>query len=90
MMAFHVNTSIVSCFPELFDSMNKIFYGGTLRTKKFYQTNEFQLSKMAQTQGKYAGNSKDRINTFNSQVINFVNYFGENEGFTKLLQLLNW
>ena len=34
---FDTNVGIVSCFPEFLDILNSIFYGGTMRTKKFYQ-----------------------------------------------------
>ena len=47
MYYFHKGSAIASCYPEMFDTLNKIFYGGTtIRTKKLYQTNENSFNRM--------------------------------------------
>lgn len=37
---FHLDTCLVSCHPEMFDTLTKIFNGGGSRCKRYFQNNE--------------------------------------------------
>lgn len=43
---FNEDVGLVACFPDMFDTLFKILYGGFDRTKKFYQSCEQNLFKI--------------------------------------------
>lgn len=53
MFYFHTETGIVACFPEMFDTMCKLFQAGQPRTKRYFQNNEQALWKLYQISDKY-------------------------------------
>lgn len=99
----HQNMQIVSkkvafgsAFHELFQTIIKIFniqiskiYSSQYqpyddsRFYKFYTSNQFQS---AQYEKMFVSKTKET----NSQVANFINYFGNLEGFSVLMKLITW
>lgn len=82
----HEKIAAASCFPEFFSSIAKIF-GAENRCIKFFQENEFSMNTFTKA---FVTKPKDRHSSSATQIVNFVNLFGNLGGFDRILDLMKW
>lgn len=76
---FNEDVGLVACFPDMFDTLFKILYGGFDRTKKFYQSCEQNLFKIYKIGDKSL-----------QPYIGLFNYFKNEGGIEAIENLLKW
>ncbi|CAD8115825.1 unnamed protein product [Paramecium sonneborni] len=77
---FHLDTCLVSCHPEMFDTLTKIFNGGGARCKRYFQNNETLLLKMNNINDRYSQNPQQ----------GFFKYFQDRNGLQEIDNLIAW
>jgi hypothetical protein len=77
--------AVVSAFPELCDTVSKLF-GGSARSKVF-ENATFPTVAISDC---IAHRNKENYNRNPTETINLINYFGSISGFDLLLKLLSW
>lgn len=78
--------AIVSCYPEFFESLGKVF-GSHPRCHIFFASNDIQLKGYSTV---YAVRVKDRYFSNYNGIVNCINFFGNLKGFDEILNLLSW
>ncbi|CAD8174555.1 unnamed protein product [Paramecium pentaurelia] len=77
---FHLDTCLVSCHPEMFDTLTKIFNGGGSRCKRYFMNNEQQLLKMYSISDRHTQNFQQ----------GFFKYFQDSNGLQVIENLITW
>jgi hypothetical protein len=78
--------AIVSCYPELIESLGKMF-GSHPRCQIFFNNNDIPLKSYPST---YAIRVKERLFVNYNGNVNCINYFATLKGFDEILNLLSW